>query len=85
MTTKEPDDSMIEVAIAAVEAVFDWKAYLAENFPETAAGEKSLPQDGAAAGEMAGARQEAEVFTEGQGFRQETGEIPEIPARGMES
>ncbi|MCI9501712.1 MAG: DUF1385 domain-containing protein [Hungatella sp.] len=32
MTTKEPDDSMIEVAIAAVEAVFDWRAYLAENF-----------------------------------------------------
>ena len=35
MTTKEPDDSMIEVAIAAVNAVFDWKAYLAENFPES--------------------------------------------------
>ncbi len=35
MTTKEPDDSMIEVAIAAVEEVFDWKAYLRENFPET--------------------------------------------------
>lgn len=34
MTTKEPDDKMIEVAIAAVEAVFDWKSYLAENFPE---------------------------------------------------
>ncbi len=85
MTTKEPDDSMIEVAIAAVEAVFDWKAYLAENFPETAAGEKSLPQDGAAAGEMDGARKETEVFAEGQGFRKETGEIPEIPARGMES
>ncbi len=32
LTTKEPDDSMIEVAIAAVEAVFDWKAYLNENF-----------------------------------------------------
>lgn len=32
MTTKEPDKQMIEVAIAAVEAVFDWKAYLAENF-----------------------------------------------------
>lgn len=30
MTTKEPDDSMIEVAIAAVEAVFDWEAYLQE-------------------------------------------------------
>ena len=34
MTTKEPDDSMIEVAIAAVETVFDWKEYLTENFPE---------------------------------------------------
>jgi uncharacterized protein YqhQ len=31
MTTAEPDASMVEVAIAAVEAVFDWKAYLAEN------------------------------------------------------
>ena len=32
LTTKEPDDSMIEVAIQAVEAVFDWKAYLKDNF-----------------------------------------------------
>lgn len=32
MTTSEPDDSMIEVAICAVEAVFDWKAYQEENF-----------------------------------------------------
>ena len=30
LTTREPDDSMIEVAIAAVEEVFDWKAYLKE-------------------------------------------------------
>lgn len=30
ITTREPDDSMIEVAIASVEAVFDWKAYLKE-------------------------------------------------------
>lgn len=34
LTTAEPDESMVEVAIAAVEAVFDWKAYLQENFPE---------------------------------------------------
>lgn len=34
MTTKEPDDSMIEVAIRAVEEVFDWKAYLEENFSQ---------------------------------------------------
>lgn len=34
LTTKEPDDKMIEVAIAAVESVFDWKHYLNENFPQ---------------------------------------------------
>ena len=27
LTTKEPDDEMIEVGIASVEAVFDWKKY----------------------------------------------------------
>lgn len=30
LTTREPDDAMIEVGIASVEAVFDWKAYLKE-------------------------------------------------------
>ncbi len=29
LTTKEPDEEMIEVGIASVEAVFDWKEYLA--------------------------------------------------------
>ena len=32
LTTREPDDSMIEVAIQSVEAVFDWRAYKEENF-----------------------------------------------------
>lgn len=36
LTTKEPDDDMIEVAIQAVEAVFDWRAYEAENFDAAA-------------------------------------------------
>ena len=31
LTTREPDDAMIEVGIASVEAVFDWRAYLKEN------------------------------------------------------
>lgn len=31
LTTKEPDDSMIEVAIKSIEAVFDWEVFL-ENF-----------------------------------------------------
>lgn len=30
LTTKEPDDEMIEVGIASVEAVFDWKAWQKE-------------------------------------------------------
>lgn len=30
LTTKEPDDDMIEVGIASVEAVFDWRSYIAE-------------------------------------------------------
>lgn len=34
LTTKEPDDEMIEVGIASVEAVFDWKSYLKENFDD---------------------------------------------------
>ncbi len=32
LTTKEPDDEQIAVGIASVEAVFDWKKYLNENF-----------------------------------------------------
>ena len=33
LTTKEPTDDMILVGIASVEAVFDWKEFLKENFP----------------------------------------------------
>lgn len=32
LTTREPDEDMVMVAIASVEAVFDWKAYLTETF-----------------------------------------------------
>jgi len=31
LTVKEPDDAMIEVGIASVEAVFDWKEFQSEN------------------------------------------------------
>lgn len=33
LTTREPEPEMVEVAIQAVEAVFDWKEYLKDNFP----------------------------------------------------
>lgn len=32
LTTREPEDDMIEVAIAAVEAVFDWRDYFVREF-----------------------------------------------------
>ena len=35
LTTKEPDEDMVAVAIASVEAVFDWKSYLKEEFQYT--------------------------------------------------
>lgn len=34
LTTREPDDDMIEVGIKAVEAVFDWKKFLKEYYEE---------------------------------------------------
>ena len=47
LTTKEPEDDMIEVAIASVEAVFDWKAYLKENFPEVEIPEVEISEEAA--------------------------------------
>ena len=40
LTTKEPDESMAEVAIKAVEAVFDWQQYLKDNFDYVPSGDE---------------------------------------------
>ncbi len=47
LTTREPDDSMIEVAITSVEAVFDWKEFL-EKFDtkDEVAGKKQKTKTG---------------------------------------
>lgn len=42
LTTREPDDDMIRVAVASVEAVFDWQTYLKEN-----SGKESRKKDSA--------------------------------------
>ena len=34
LTTREPDEKMCEVAITAVENVFDWRTFLRENYPD---------------------------------------------------
>ncbi len=49
LTTKEPTEDMAEVAIKAVEAVFDWKEYLYDNFGYEV--EESWGQDKAAGAE----------------------------------
>ena len=41
LTTREPDRKMVEVAIVAVEAVFDWKTYIEENFNQPEAVEEA--------------------------------------------
>ncbi len=47
LTTKEPDESMVEVAMCSVEAVFDWRAYLKENFDKSVEGsEDAYGQNG---------------------------------------
>ncbi len=60
LTTKEPDESMVEVAMRSVEAVFDWRTYLKENFgygvSETAQPKEAADQEetGDEAVDMAG-------------------------------
>ncbi|MCI9617606.1 MAG: DUF1385 domain-containing protein [Eubacterium sp.] len=45
ITTKEPTDDMIEVAIEAVEAVFDWEQYLDDNGIKRVSKRKVMPVD----------------------------------------
>ena len=72
LTTKEPDDSMIEVAIASVEAVFDWKAYLKETFGYDV--EDWEKQDAAAKAQEAEDAEEAEGMEAGKVAAEESRE-----------
>lgn len=45
LTTREPDEDMVEVAIKSIEAVYDWKAYLKENFEYDSSEEGWLDDD----------------------------------------
>ena len=45
VTTIEPDDGMIEVAIAAIEKIFDWRAFIAEAFPENSDIIREMPEE----------------------------------------
>ena len=45
LTTREPDDSMIEVAMASVEAVFDWQAFIEKDDKKSKKSVKSEKND----------------------------------------
>ncbi|MBQ7934689.1 MAG: DUF1385 domain-containing protein [Lachnospiraceae bacterium] len=66
MTTKEPDETMVEVGIAAVEAVFDWRAYLQEHFgykPEELTEEALLLEEAMMRGEVVDEEDDQPVVT----------------------
>ncbi len=46
VTVKEPDDEMIEVAIASVEAVFDWESFQKKHFKTRTVKKKRIEPDG---------------------------------------
>lgn len=76
LTTKEPDESMVEVAIKAVEAVFDWRAYLRENFGyadgESEEGPEETEEKEAMPTEEAEAASEEEVWDDEAASEEET-------------
>lgn len=53
LTTREPDRKMVEVAIVAVEAVFDWKKYIEETFNQPQEDENDIDEAIGAALEQA--------------------------------
>ena len=44
LTTKEPERDEVEVAIAAVERVFDWRAFQKKAFPEKAVSQQAVSE-----------------------------------------
>ncbi|MBQ4529862.1 MAG: DUF1385 domain-containing protein [Lachnospiraceae bacterium] len=70
LTTKEPDESMVEVAIKAVEAVFDWQEFLEENKAEFAVAKAGKAENKA---EKAKAGNEAEAVKTESGKTLEKG------------
>ena len=76
LTTREPDEGMCEVAIEAVENVFDWRAFLRENFPDAVIPEE--PAEENAEEEAGEASAEEEVPEEAGDIKNTTEEkLPE--------
>lgn len=78
LTTREPDESMVEVAIKAVEAVFDWKAYLEENKDEFVAEETVKAVENAE-------NVQNDTSAEKEESNKEVEEVPEYGAREVKT
>ena len=83
LTTREPDEAMCEVAIKSVENVFDWRAFLRENYPDVEIPEevKEEGQTSEEAGEDSREEIEEEAAEEAN---EETAEEASAPESGGE-
>ena len=67
LTTREPDDTMIEVAIASVEAVYDWKPFVEQVRKDQANAERLAAEAAKKAAELKeAAKKEAEAKAEAE-------------------
>ena len=64
ITTKEPDDEMIEVAIASVEAVFDWRKFEKKHFKRRVVKKDKAEEESAADSMDLNADQNADSFAQ---------------------
>ena len=71
LTTREPDDDMIEVGIKSVEAVFDWEAFLSDS------GKKSKKKDKRAKGEKSSKKESMQPIKLEE-VKEEPEETPEV-------
>lgn len=65
LTTKEPEDAMLEVAISSVEAVFDWKKFLEEGAEQPSQREPVLEETGKNIEEAAATDEKSELEATG--------------------
>ena len=85
LTTREPDDGMIEVAIASVEAVFDWRAYQTELHKEKERRTRRKKKAEKRKQETTGKKEETAFVNENDETSDETGIVAAKPEKADET
>ncbi len=83
LTTREPDAAMIEVAIKSIEAVFDWKEFLKENFDYDVDAENAREAAARAADEAEEAKEAAARDAKAAARAEEAAAAREAAARAV--